>query len=105
MGQKATTVAPTIELPNQENHCEHILCPTFQDLMRAADIWDWIARVANLRYAFVGSFAATLNGAILQVHDIEIVLEPAVTRNNFECLTRILNLPIIKPHVRVTETN
>ena len=73
--------------------------------MRAAYIWDWIARLANLRYAFAGSFAAILKDATMQVHDIEIVLEPEVTRNNFERLTRILNFPGIKPYVKVTKSN
>lgn len=101
----APTVASTGEVPNRENQYEHISCPTFDDLMRAADILDWIARVTNLHYAFAGSFAATLRGANMQVHDIEIVLEPTATRNNFEWLIRISNHPKIRPLVRVTETN
>src|SRR5215471_1523026 len=101
----APTVASTGEVPSPEIKYEHIPCPTFEDLMRAANIWDWIARVTNLHYAFAGSFAATLMGATMQVHDIEIVLEPTATRNNFEWLTRILNHPIISPLVGVTDTN
>ena len=100
-----STVASTREVSDRVNQYEHIPCPTFDDLRRAADIWDWIARVANLHYAFAGSFAAALRGATMQIHDIEVVLEPTATRNNFEWLTRILNHPRIKPLVGVTETN
>ena len=97
------TVDSTGVVPSRENQYEHISCPSFEDLMRAAHIWDWIARVANLHYAFTGSFAARLRGATMQVHDIEIVLEHTATRNNFEWLTKIVNHPAISPLVGVTE--
>lgn len=100
-----STVASTGDVPGLEDRLEHIPCPTVNDLIMAADIWDWIARVANLHYAFAGSFAAALWGATMQIHDIEIVLEPTATRNNFEWLQKILNHPRISPLVGVTETN
>src|SRR5947207_13596697 len=56
---------------------EHILHPWYNEVLFAASIWDQIAYIEKLQYAFVGSFAARLNADDFPVYELEILVDPS----------------------------
>ena len=70
---------------------EHILHPWYNELLRAANIWDQIAYTEKLQYAFVGSFAARLNGDDFPVYELEILVERSALADNSKRLTDIMD--------------
>lgn len=68
---------PILRRPYQKYY--HIPQPTTLELMSGVHIWDQIAGLANINYAFGSSVAAILNGGAHQVYELEIVVEPSAT--------------------------
>lgn len=74
-------------------HYTHNFNPEFWEVLSAAFIWDEIADAEELEYVFVGSFAARFNAINNDfiVHDLEILVAPAVLANYHERLTDIMH--------------
>ena len=74
---------------------EHIPFPTFEELRRAAHVWDQLAELHRLPYALVGSIVARLRGESLghefqyQIHTMEILVQPEALANNAAILTAL----------------
>ena len=70
---------------------EHIRDPWYNELLCAANIWDQIAYMEKLQYAFIGSFAARLNGDDFPVYELEILVDPSALADNSKRLTDIMD--------------
>ena len=74
---------------------EHQLKPTLFQLRWAAALFDQLAEMYNIRYAFGGSFIARLKRRQARDHgydvfELEIVVEPRLLENNFAFFNQIV---------------
>jgi hypothetical protein len=70
---------------------EHIRYPRYDELLCAAYAWDWIAYTERLQYAFVGSFAARMNGDDFSVYELEILVDRGTLADDSKKLTDIMD--------------
>jgi hypothetical protein len=93
MFRRANPPQRRARLQRPHRYYTHIKNPEFGEALSAAFIWDEIAEAEDLEYAFVGSFAARLNAINNEflVHDLEILVDPAVLANYCQRLTDIMH--------------
>ena len=82
---------------------QQILAPTFEQFRYAVNLWDQIAALSSLKYAFVGRVVAILKGRHCQIDGMEILVEPSAMKNNAAMLTQIANK--FAKYFAITPTN